>query len=106
MSWDIDLVINTGIKDKMVENVGNYTWNVSPMYTEALGYTLSELDGEKAKSVVGELQQGYMRMLDNPQKYKKMNPPNGWGDYEGALKYLRDLIVACQENPDCKIDII
>ena len=105
MSWDIDLEIDTGNGYTEVVNVGNYTWNVSPMYKEALGYTLSELDNKKANEVIDELAEGHKKMIKKPQKYKKMNPDNGWGDYEGAKEYLHDIIIACAENPECIIRV-
>jgi hypothetical protein len=34
-----------------------------------------------------------------------MNPANGWGDYDGALEYLRDLLIACAAHPKAEIHI-
>ena len=105
MSYDIDLVIDTGVEERTVVTVGNYTSNVAGMWKKALGYSLRELDNKKADSCIEDLRKAIANMEDNPKEYKEMNPPNGWGDYEGALNYLRKLLDACVKNPKCKIDI-
>ena len=104
MSWDIRL-----IEEKLVEvevaEVGNYTCNVSPMYGDAMGVSLSYFDGKAAKDCVRLLSQGVANMVDDPDKYLAMEPENGWGHYTGALKYLHNLLNACIENPNATIEV-
>jgi hypothetical protein len=104
MSWDITLEERKWV-DVKVANIGNYTYNVSKMYVEAMGESLSYFDGLKAIDAVELLAKGFCEMRDNPDKYKTMNPENGWGNYEGALKYLEDLLNACVENPNTIIHV-
>jgi len=105
MSYDISLEINTGIKEAEVVNIGNMTYNVAPMYKQALGYSLMDLNDRLAGEVVNELRLGIEDMRNNPEKYEKLNPANGWGNYEGALKYLSKLYSACCEHPSCIIKV-
>ena len=44
-------------------------------------------------------------MEADPETYRAMNPPNGWGDYEGALAYLRRLAEACATHSKCTINV-
>jgi hypothetical protein len=44
-------------------------------------------------------------MEADPEKYRAMNPENRWGDYEGAMGYLRRLAEACAANPRCVIGV-
>lgn len=104
MSWDITLEERKMV-DVEVADIGNYTWNVSKMYVEAIGHSLSYFDGKKAFESVDLLAKGFCEMRDHPDKYKAMNPENGWGNYEGALKYLKSLLNACVENPDATINV-
>jgi hypothetical protein len=100
MSWDISLV-----QKVIVADVGNYTWNVSPMYQEALGMALSELNSCVAEDMIPVLAKGLADMTNNPKKYRAMNPKNGWGDYEGAVKFLGSLLSACIQNPNSYIEV-
>jgi len=85
--------------------VGNHTYNVSPMYSKAMGITISDLDGKKCNEVLPLLRKGRREMIDNPEIYKKMNPPNGWGSYETAVLFLGDIIIACEKHKDYKIEV-
>ena len=103
MSWDTYLAINTGIDDIEVIDVGNYTYNVGKMYRDALGFSYSDFNGMLAKDAIQILKIAIEKMEKNPKYYETMNPENNWGNYNGALKYLKSLYVACKDNPLCKI---
>ncbi|MFJ5625436.1 hypothetical protein ACIQD3_22665 [Peribacillus loiseleuriae] len=104
MSWDISLTAKR-LVDVEVGDIGNYTYNVSKMYRVAMGISLSELDGQKATDVIPMIRKGVDEMLANPEKYRAMNPPNGWGSYEGALDYIQKLLHECEKNPDSIIRV-
>jgi len=103
MSWDVYLHKKKWMDDKI--EVGNHTYNVSPMYSKAMGITISDLDGKKCNEVLPLLIKGRQEMIDNPEIYKKMNPPNGWGSYETAVLFLGDIIIACEKHKDYKIEV-
>lgn len=107
MSWAISLTKKhiRIVKDEI--EVGYYTYNVSPMYTKAMdipGLT-DGLDGKKCCKMIKTLEKGIKNMEENPKDYKKLNPKNGWGDYEGALKFLKDILIACKKYPKYKIEV-
>lgn len=110
MSIDIDLVINTGKNERIVVTVGNYTHNCQPMWTLALSETgsdlrLCEFDGMSAAEAVQHLALAvaYMEAPNNRAQFIALNPANGWGDYEGAYRYLREFYEACKDNPLCTV---
>lgn len=107
MSYDVYLQIDTGAGEPVTAfYVGNYTSNVGPMWCEALdGKLLREYDGAPCSEAAGPLAEAVKRMEADPEKYREMEPPNGWGDYEGALKYLRTLAEACAEHSKCTINV-
>jgi hypothetical protein len=35
-----------------------------------------------------------------------LNPDNGWGSYESALKVLREIYLAMNENKNCELIIV
>jgi hypothetical protein len=83
----------------------NVTYNLGGMFRQALGRGLDEFDGAPAVEAAGILRQGVRDMEDRPDFYKAMNPPNGWGSYEGARQFLRDLGDACADHPDLWIRV-
>lgn len=110
MSYDIHLYINvnTGGQEPFTAcpaDIGNYTSNVAPMWTEALGHRLADLNEQNAGNSLPALQRAVADMKADPAKYEAMNPRNGWGNYEGALDYLRNLRDACAVYPNATISI-
>ena len=105
MSYDISLEINTGFEDREVLEIGNITYNITPMYTKAMGKNLSDFNDKKCAEIIPILRIGVMEIENNPEKYKKHNPANGWGNYEGALQYLTKLLINCEENPLCTVKV-
>lgn len=110
MSYDISLYIqvDTGGPEPIeycVDDVGNYTSNVSRMWTDALGHRLADLKGKTAGDCTDDLKRAVADMEARPDHYRAMDPPNGWGCYEGALNYLRRLLVACLAHPKAEIHI-
>lgn len=107
MSYDVYLKIDTGGKeDAMVEDVGNMTYNVSGMFYKALGGEgLKGLRGMLAEEAIPVLTKGLVNMLEEKPEYEKLNPPNGWGSYEGAFEFLKNLKDACERHPKAKIEI-
>jgi hypothetical protein len=106
MSYDIWLEIDTGEAEPyVVDEPGNCTSNVSPMWKDALGRSLGDYHGAPCSEACGPLARGVERMEAEPDRYRKMNPENGWGDYEGALDFLRRLLRACRAHPNATIQI-
>ncbi|MEU0665735.1 hypothetical protein ABZ508_26615 [Streptomyces lavendulocolor] len=110
MSYDISLhlQIDTGGPepvDYCAADIGNYTSNVSGMWSDALGYRLTDLKGKTAGDCVADLKRAVTDMETRPDHYRAMNPCSGWGDYEGALDYLRELRDACIAHPKAEIHI-
>ena len=107
MSYDIWLKIDTGSGEPAtVVEIGNYTSNVGVMWCEALGgKLLREYHDTPCSEAAGPLAEAVKRMEADPATYRDMEPGNGWGDYDGALRYLRRLAEACAEHPKCTIAI-
>jgi hypothetical protein len=97
--------------ERAVIDIGNYTRNVSPMWARALdGTTLGDVieSTPAVAQIAGRLQVAVARMEADPATYRAMNPENGWGDYDGALAYLRNLADACvvmAPHPGCVVRV-
>ena len=80
---------------KMAEAVGIYQHLWRP---EELGIT-------KAKDLIEPLQKGLNKMLANPKRFKKLNPENGWGDFDGLANFVSNYLDACKRYPEADIHI-
>lgn len=122
MSWDATLNEVTEIKNclecgheldkprREQSEIGwwNYTHNVAPMIYDALktaGIDLAEDESwwKHLSGMTGSDGKKYLDVIicqleDNPEKYQAMNPPNGWGCYDGrdgllgVLREMRDAV--------------
>jgi len=82
-----------------VEEPINYTSNVRPMWDKALGFRIRDLEDRSGEDIETALAIAWLHMAMNPEQYEPMNPPNGWGNYEGALKILSKLHDWAQQHP-------
>jgi hypothetical protein len=79
----------------------NYTHNTAPMIYDALtaaGITLADdeswwkhLSGMSGTDGREYLAAIITQLEADPARYRPMSPPNGWGDYSGLLKVLREM---------------
>lgn len=94
MSYDVDLEVETGPGHWVSVFSRNYTSNVSDMWRKA-GLELHDFVGQPATSLEPVLARAIEAMKDYPDTYIAMNPENGWGDYQGCVKFLTDVWEAC-----------
>lgn len=59
----------------------------------------------KAKNLIAPIETGLKNLKSNPGKFKKYNPENGWGSYEGLVKFTENYLKACREYPDAKVEV-
>ena len=78
MSLDIDIIAKRHVSIYDC----NVTYNLAGMYYKAI-----------------------KDMIENKEEYKKLNPKNGWGTYEGLLEVFQDMRNVCEQNPDGIFDI-
>ena len=86
----------------------NYTSNVSRMWYEALGgITLGDLieTTPVAKDLEPRIREGIACMAEAPEHFRTMEPSNGWGDYEGAVEYLRWIADRCRAWPLARVEV-
>lgn len=78
------------------------TYNLAKMYYKAIDEKLGlkKLKGLACKEVLPIINNAIKDMIDKKEEYKKMNPENGWGSYDGLLKVFKKIREVCEENPD------
>lgn len=80
----------------------NYTYNVSQMwykiYPEDEG--MVQIDGMTGEEAYPKIRKAIVEMINLEDRMKALEPENGWGSYEGFLKFLWDISEACTECPN------
>lgn len=86
----------------------NHTSNCSQMWDEA-GIELRKYayrDDEhaaKAAELIPDLERAVTTMKAEPERFRAMNPENGWGSYESALSFISAILAACREYPEALV---
>ena len=85
----------------------NITHNLAPMAREAGIYQHlwrpEEVGITEARHLVEVLTNALSVMETDPERFKRLNPENGWGDYGGFVNWVRDVRDACVRHPDAKV---
>lgn len=85
----------------------NITHNLSNM-ADAAGiykhlWRPEELGIEKAGNLIATLRDGLAILRGDPDRFIKLNPPNGWGSYEVLVQFVERYLAACEANPDATV---
>lgn len=64
-----------------------------------------ELNITTAQHLIMPLASGLLTLQSDPATFKALNPANGWGDYDGLVRFVKDYLHACIEYPDALIRV-
>ena len=80
---------------KMADAAGIYEALWRP---EEVGFT-------KAKDLIAPLEKGLAKLKEKPDHFKELNPPNGWGNYEGLVDFVEEYLAKCKELPEANVRV-
>ena len=110
MSYDVRLEIDTGGEHRAwVTECRSPTYNLGGMFREALGVSMQKhgdepaLDGMLAADALVIVSAALTRMAAEPGVFRALNPPNGWGNYDSAVEFLRWLQDECRNHPKATV---
>lgn len=76
------------------------TYNLGPMWRAAgLPFSDESIEGKAIADLLPVLEAGLANLRADPARFRAMNPPNGWGSYEGLCDVVERMIAAGQEHP-------
>ena len=117
MSLDVDLMVTQPVSVYS----GNITHNLGTMAREVkfdiewtgvadlslydVLWRPDEHGYETASDISDLLEIGWNILLSDPEKFKKLNPENGWGSYEGLCDFVYKYRNACWDNPEAELRI-
>ncbi len=87
----------------------NITHNLGAMAAEAGLYKAlwrpDENGMPKARDLIEPLRIGLSALRAEPARFKAFNPENGWGDYDGLVRFVSAYLAACEEYPDADVRV-
>ena len=93
----------------------NITHNLSKMASEVkLSNGLSlydvlwrpdEHELELAEDIAELLDEGWNILVSEPDRFRQLNPENGWGNYDGLCRFVYEYRNACWNEPDATIEV-
>lgn len=105
MSLDVYL---TAIRPTTVYD-RNITHNLGAMAKEAGVYEHlwhpDEIGVTKAQQLIAPLTAALTLLRVDPDRFRALNPENGWGSYDGLVSFVSEYLTACVENPDADIRV-
>lgn len=86
----------------------NITHNLGNMASEAGVYGVvwrpEESEISQAQQLIEPLTAGIALMKADPERFKKLNAPNGWGKYKHFLPWLERYLEACKAFPEARVE--
>ena len=111
MSLDVDLMVT---QPTSVYN-GNITHNLGKMASQVklsndktlydILWRPEEHGFYYANEISELLDEAFNILLAYPEKYKKYNPGNGWGSYDGLVDFVYKYRNACWDNPEAELRV-
>ena len=112
MSLDVDLMVTQPVSvfsQNITHNLGAMAREVVLSNDLTLYQVLwrpDEVVGlDTADDIAELLDEGWNILLSDPERFKKFNPENGWGDYEGLCNFVYNYRKACWDNPGALVSV-
>lgn len=87
----------------------NITHNLNRMAVAANLYATlwhpEDRGATHAVHLIAPLAKGLTELHTAPEQFKRLNPENGWGNYEELVKFVENYLIACIQNPNAKIRV-
>jgi len=87
----------------------NITHNLGEMAKEAGIYMHlwrpEEIGITKAEQLIAPLRAGLELMKADPTRFKKLDPPNGWGSYIHFIPWIQNYLKACEDAPYAEVEV-
>lgn len=93
------VTMSTGRKDD------NGNWIVDPYPIDETKMRLRDLAGARMGDIAPLLARAVEWGVEHIEELREDNPPNGWGNAEGAVTYLWDIQRMCEQHPDATLGI-
>lgn len=87
----------------------NITHNLSKMAQEAgicqALWMPEEIGITHAEQLIAPLCDGLALLNSDPARFRRLNPENGWGTYEGLAEFVAAYLAACEKWPMAEVSV-
>ena len=87
----------------------NITHNLNQMADAAGLYQAlwrpEEIGITHAAQLIEPLSVGLELLRSNPARFATLNPANGWGSYDGLVRFVADYLEACASYPSAEVSV-
>jgi len=97
MSYDIRFGVKVAGADDCYAVIGqpeydSPTYNLRDIFVQSMGWCYHQGEWYKITEVLPKIQRGITELTLHPQKYKKLEPGNGWGTVNSAIMSLQSIV--------------
>lgn len=104
MSYDIRLGVKIEGLDKIVEigepELANPTYNLGKMFRACTGWHYKQGEYYRCSDVIEKIEHGIRELRTRPSVYKELEPSNGWGTLDDAIRVLESMRVYIYERAE------
>ena len=87
--------------------LANPTYNLGQMFRACAGWNYSQGEYYRCSEVIEKIEHGIRELRTGPQAYKVLEPSNGWGTLDDAIRVLESLRTYIYERAeDVPIDCL
>ena len=102
MSYDIRFGVKVEGMDGYIATIdepeySSPTYNLRNMFVACMDWDYEQGTWYNCAEVIPKFERGVHELRFKPSKYKKFNPPNGWGTISSALEALESVIKKAHE---------
>lgn len=91
--------------DVTVDDSFNYTYNLAPFFKH-FGADINSLHGLAAPDAERILTVALVRIAQTPtSELERFDADNGWGKWDTATNFLRNIRDDCRRNPDQTVEV-
>ena len=106
MSYDVRVCVQTVAENKFgdpyavvyIPKYDSPTYNLRPIFTTCMNWDYVQGEYYPLKAVLPKFRHGLAELIEFPEKYKPLEPDNGWGTVESAKKCLSSWLHELEEN--------
>ena len=105
INWNYTKIYRSG--DDYESDDLRLTYNLHRMMNWAFDSVqwTQELEGKSGKELQPVVENALHRMLSGKEEAEQYNSPNGFGNYDDAVKFLKELVAECKRYPDLYCEI-
>jgi hypothetical protein len=113
MSLDVYLMVTKPVavyERNITHNLGKMASEVKLSNSNGLSlydvlWRPDEHELKLAKDIVELLDEGWEILDSEPDRFRQLNPENGWGNYDNLIQFVYDYRNACREEPDATVQV-